>query len=170
MQGIVREYAHKSLGYLRPVEIARGLVAEAPYVLDIVHIGAHLGIQSPLKPTLEMRLRLPVLVLWHTCWATIPQQWCVVGHETCCSRFVLPARQRGRKQMCDWRANGSLRSCFRVHAQWRSAAARAAPRTRTTRWRTCWRGCSRTAPPPASRPCPSLRCRCCTATSCRLMR
>ncbi len=43
VQGIVREYAQKSLSYLRPVEVARGLVAEAPYVLDIVHIGAHLG-------------------------------------------------------------------------------------------------------------------------------
>ena len=43
VQGIVREYAQKSLAYLRPVEVARGLVAEAPYVLDIVHIGAHLG-------------------------------------------------------------------------------------------------------------------------------
>ena len=43
VQGIVREYAQQSLSYLRPVEVARGLVAEAPYVLDIVHIGAHLG-------------------------------------------------------------------------------------------------------------------------------
>ena len=64
VQGIVREYAQKSLSYLRPVEVARGLVAEAPYVLDIVHIGAHLGVRL-LESRHRLRLQPSGLLLLH---------------------------------------------------------------------------------------------------------
>ena len=43
VQDIVREYAVKALSILRPIDIARGMVAQPPFVLDVVHIGAHLG-------------------------------------------------------------------------------------------------------------------------------
>ncbi len=43
VQEIVREYALRTLGSLRPLEIARGMAAQPPYVLDVVHIGAHIG-------------------------------------------------------------------------------------------------------------------------------
>ena len=43
VQEIVREYALRTLGSLRPLEIARGMAAQPPYVLDVVHVGAHIG-------------------------------------------------------------------------------------------------------------------------------
>ena len=43
VQDFVREYAVKALAILRPIDIARGMAAQPPYVLDVVHVGAHLG-------------------------------------------------------------------------------------------------------------------------------
>jgi len=47
VQEIVREYALRTLGSLRPLEIARGMAAQPPYVLDVVHIGAQIGAGQP---------------------------------------------------------------------------------------------------------------------------
>ena len=51
VQDIVREYALRTLGTLRPVEIVRGMTTQPPYVLDFVHIGAHIG--TPGRPNVE---------------------------------------------------------------------------------------------------------------------
>jgi hypothetical protein len=53
VQDIVREYAVKALAILRPIDIARGMVAQPPFVLDVVHIGAHLGAGSGLQDSLS---------------------------------------------------------------------------------------------------------------------
>ena len=43
-QGIIRDYARRADAVLRPIDMARGVVAVAPYFLDVLQIGAHLGV------------------------------------------------------------------------------------------------------------------------------
>ena len=45
-QGIIRGYAQRAHAALGPLAMARGLVAVAPYFLDVLQIGAHLGAPS----------------------------------------------------------------------------------------------------------------------------
>ena len=41
--GIIRNYAQRANAILQPLDMARGLVAVAPYFLDVMSIGVHLG-------------------------------------------------------------------------------------------------------------------------------
>jgi len=92
VQGIVREYAQKSLSYLRPVEVARGLVAEAPYVLDIVHIGAHLGRPTPSQSLLIGAERAPLA------WTRPGKQPCGVIVRQYERVFSMRSRTAGRRE------------------------------------------------------------------------
>ena len=43
LQEVVHHCALAAVRGLTPVQIARGLIADEPYVLDMLHLGAHLG-------------------------------------------------------------------------------------------------------------------------------
>ena len=49
LREVVRECALTALRDLTPVQIARGLIADEPYVLDVLHLGAHIGVSSDLR-------------------------------------------------------------------------------------------------------------------------
>ena len=43
LQEVVHDCALAAVRGLTPIQIARGLIADEPYVLDMLHLGAHLG-------------------------------------------------------------------------------------------------------------------------------